>query len=409
MMKRIIDIISKSISSPSLRGRGTKGVRLFFLLLLLLSFSCSGRSQEPEPVSAVMDSVLPSQKLTLLFAGDLMQHQGQIKAAFTSKGYDYSDCFRHVKEEISKADIAIGNLEVTLGGKPYTGYPAFSAPDEYLQAIKDAGFDVLTTANNHCLDRSKKGLERTILMLDSLHLLHAGTYANADARTLHYPLLLEQNGFRIALLSYTYGTNGIKVIAPNIVNYINKEIMAQDIEIARTQNPDAIIACMHWGIEYESLPSNEQKSLADWLIAQGVTHIIGCHPHVVQPLELRTDSLTKQQHLVAYSLGNFISNMTSRRTDGGLLLKLELTKDSTTRISHCAYSLTWTARPVLSGKKSYTIYPADTPADSLPTEARNRLKIFIDDTRTLLQKHNRNVGEYFFYKKIPVESLENKR
>ena len=357
-----------------------------------------------------MDSVLPPpQKLTLLFAGDLMQHEGQIKAAFTSKGYDYSDCFRYVKEEISKADIAIGNLEVTLGGKPYTGYPAFSAPDEYLQAIKDAGFDVLTTANNHCLDRSKKGLERTILMLDSLRLPHAGTYVNADARARRYPLLLERNGFRIALLSYTYGTNGIKVIAPNIVNYIDKEVIAQDIEAARALNPDAIIACMHWGIEYESLPSNEQKSLADWLLVHGVTHVIGCHPHVVQPLELRTDSLTKQQNVVAYSLGNFISNMTSRRTDGGLLLKLELTKDSTTHVSHCAYSLAWTARPVLSGKKNHTIYPVGTPADLLPAEARNRLKIFIDDTRTLFQKHNRNVDEYLFYKKIPVESLENKR
>lgn len=406
-MKTLIKQIY-SIRSPLSIGEGA-GVRLIFFLLLLLSFSCSGRSQEPVPVSAVMDSVLPPQKLTLLFAGDLMQHQGQINAASTSTGYDYSDCFRYVKEEISKADIAIANLEVTLGGKPYTGYPAFSAPDEYLQAIKDAGFDVLTTANNHCLDRSRKGLERTILMLDSLRLPHAGTYVNAEARARRYPLLLEQNGFRIALLSYTYGTNGIKVTPPNVVNYIDKKVITQDIEAARTLHPDAIIACMHWGIEYESLPSNEQKSLADWLISQGVNHVIGCHPHVIQPLELRTDSLTKQQNVVAYSLGNFISNMTARRTDGGLMLKLELTKDSVTRVSHCAYSLVWTARPILSGKKNYTLYPVSPLTDSLPEAARNRLKIFIDDTQTLLQKQNRNVGEYVFSKKILEESLENKR
>lgn len=406
-MKTLIKQIY-SIRSPLSIGEGA-GVRLIFFLLLLLSFSCSGRSQEPVPVSAVMDSVLPPQKLTLLFAGDLMQHQGQINAASTSTGYDYSDCFRYVKEEISKADIAIANLEVTLGGKPYTGYPAFSAPDEYLQAIKDAGFDVLTTANNHCLDRSRKGLERTILMLDSLRLPHAGTYVNAEARARRYPLLLEQNGFRIALLSYTYGTNGIKVTPPNVVNYIDKKVITQDIEAARTLHPDAIIACMHWGIEYESLPSNEQKSLADWLISQGVTHVIGCHPHVIQPLELRTDSLTKQQNVVAYSLGNFISNMTARRTDGGLMLKLELTKDSVTRVNHCAYSLVWTARPILSGKKNYTLYPVSPLTDSLPEAARNRLKIFIDDTQTLLQKQNRNVGEYVFSKKILEESLENKR
>ena len=110
-----------------------------------------------------------------------MQHQTQIDAARTEDGtYDYTACFAKVKEQISKADLAIGNFEVTLGGKPYCGYPTFSAPDEYLAAIKDAGFDLLLTANNHCLDKGKKGLERTILMLDSLRMTHIGTYLNDE-------------------------------------------------------------------------------------------------------------------------------------------------------------------------------------------------------------------------------------
>ena len=109
------------------------------------------------------------ERITLLFVGDLMQHQAQIDAAHVSEGkYDYSSCFSLIKEQISQADLAIGNLEVTLGGRPYRGYPMFSAPDEYLQAIKDAGFDILLTANNHCLDRGKKGMERTILLRYSL-------------------------------------------------------------------------------------------------------------------------------------------------------------------------------------------------------------------------------------------------
>lgn len=384
-------------------------MKYFSFLLLFLSLSCTGASQEARLETAT-DSISPPQKLTLIFAGDLMQHQGQIDAARTTRGFDYSDCFKYVKEEISKADIAIGNLEVTLGGKPYAGYPTFSAPDEYLAAIKDAGFDVLTTANNHCLDRGKKGLERTLLMLDSLNLSHAGTYVNATARVHNYPLLIEQNGFRIALLSYTYGTNGIKVTAPNVVNYIDREQISADIDSARLKRPDAIIACMHWGNEYQSLPSPEQASLADWLIEHGVTHIIGCHPHVVQPLELRTDSLRDVQHVVAYSLGNFISNMTGRRTDGGLVFKLELTKDTArTYVSDCGYSLVWTARPVLSQKKNYTLYPLCTETNSLPKEARNRLKIFVNDTRTLFRKHNLNIDEYFLYKKIPAEYLEIQR
>ena len=172
---------------------------LILLFLFFCSVSCSSNAQE-QPVPTSSADTIPAQKITLLFAGDLMQHQAQIDAARTATGYDYTDYFKLIKEEIGKADIAIGNLEVTLGGKPYRGYPAFSAPDEYLTAIKDAGFNVLITANNHCLDRGKKGLERTILMLDSLQIPYAGTYTDSTARASRYPLLLEQNGFRIAQL-----------------------------------------------------------------------------------------------------------------------------------------------------------------------------------------------------------------
>ena len=180
------------------------------------------------------------EKITLLFVGDLMQHDAQIKAARTPQGYDYSDCFKHLKEAISQADLAIGNLEVTLAGKPYRGYPSFSAPDEYLQAIKEAGFDILLTANNHCLDRRKKGLERTILLLDSLGISHAGTYRTPEERSERYPLLVEVKGLRIAFLNYTYDTNGLEPSAPNVVNYIHKEEIRQDILKARRMHPDTV-------------------------------------------------------------------------------------------------------------------------------------------------------------------------
>ena len=376
-----------------------------FIILLLLSFSCTSVSQEKGDtvkvvsdtiISNANDSLLPH-RITLLFAGDLMQHQGQINAARTPAGYDYSDCFNFVKEEISRADIAVANLEVTLGGKPYRGYPAFSAPDEYLSAIREAGFNVLITANNHCLDRGKKGLERTILMLDSLRIPYAGTYTNAETREQRYPLMIEKNGFRIVLLNYTYGTNGLKATSPNIVNYIDKETMALDIRKAKALQPDVLIACIHWGEEYQSLPNREQTSLADWLLQQGVTHIIGSHPHVVQPMELRTDSTVGSQHAVVYSLGNFISNMSARRTDGGILFKLELEKDSITRVTNCEYGLVWTSRPVLSRKKNYILYPINYPTDSLSVIERNHLKIFTKDTRSLFNKHNKGIKEYIFY------------
>lgn len=204
------------------------------------------------------------ERIKLLFVGDLMQHQAQIDAACTDAGtYDYSACFAHVKEQISQADVAIGNLEVTLGGNPYRGYPTFSAPDEYLSAIQEAGFDVLLTANNHCLDRGKAGLERTIRQLETRNIPFAGTYRNPEERKARYPLFIEKKGFRIALLNYTYGTNGIPVSTPQVVNYIDRQQIAKDIRSAQARRPDAIIACMHWGNEYQRIPNREQEQLAD--------------------------------------------------------------------------------------------------------------------------------------------------
>lgn len=371
---------------------------LLFLINLCLSFSCASQSHEKrDTLSTVTRASSPSDTLQLLFVGDLMQHQGQIQAARTANGYDYSTCFEYVEKEIKRADFSIANLEVTLGGKPYTGYPAFSAPDEFLTGIKAAGFNVLVTANNHSLDRGAKGLKRTVQLLDSFQLAHTGVFVNAEEREKSVPLILEKKGFRIALLNYTYGTNGISATPPNIVNYIDTAIIAKDIEKSIALSPDAIIACMHWGDEYKSLPNQEQIFLANWLLSKGVSHVVGSHPHVVQPIEVRQDSLTNDKHLVVYSLGNFISNMSARKTDGGLMVRMELVKDSTTRLSKCEYSLVWTARPIQSGKKNHQLLPVNLPLDSIPLNARNSLKIFTDDARALFKSHNRGINEYTYY------------
>jgi poly-gamma-glutamate synthesis protein (capsule biosynthesis protein) len=368
--------------------------QLLFLILCLV-FPSQFKAQEVAAISPA-DTL---KRITLLFAGDLMQHQKQIEAARVSNNeFNYSACFKHVKEEISKADVAIANLETTLAGMPYTGYPTFSAPDEYLTAIQDAGFDVLLTANNHCLDKGRNGLERTVLMLDSLRISCAGTYVNEADRASRYPLLIEQNGFRISLLNYTYGTNGVPVTPPNIVNLIDKEVMERDIETAKAQQPDVIIACIHWGEEYRLLPENHQRELTDWMLSKGVTHIIGGHPHVVQPMELRTDSVN-QRHLVVYSLGNFISNMSAPNTDGGLLVRLELEKDSVTRVSDCKYALVWTARPDAGRIKNHTLFPVDCPESSLTKEQYTRMERFVKVARSLFREHNQEVEEYFFGEK----------
>lgn len=342
-------------------------------------------------------TLFAQERITLLFVGDLMQHDAQIKAAKTVDGYDYADCFKHVKEEISRADIAVGNLEVTLGGKPYRGYPAFSAPDEFLYAVKDAGFDVLLTANNHCLDRGSRGLERTTLMLDSLGLAYAGTYINEEERRDRYPLLVEKNGFRIVFLNYTYGTNGLEPVSPRIVNYIDKERIKEDISVARRMRPDAIIACMHWGIEYHSLPRKAEKELVDWLLAQGVDHVIGSHPHVLQPMEVKKDAQTPAKHLVAYSLGNFISNMSEENTDGGAMVRMELVKSfNIVQMKSCDYSLVWTSRPVLSNNRNYEIYPAGYINKLSENKEFMLMSRFLENSRRLFDKYNIGIKEYIF-------------
>ena len=284
------------------------------------------------------------QQVSLLFVGDLMQHQAQIDAALQAdSSYAYDHCFALVKDDILRADLAIGNFETTLGGKPYKGYPQFSSPDEYLHAIKEAGFDILSTANNHSLDRRRKGLERTLTLIDSAGLAAVGTYRDAHDRQERYPLLVEKNGVRIAFLCATYGTNGIGITAPNIVNSLDREELAADIRAARAMKPAALIALLHWGNEYQREPSEEQLDLAQWLISQGVDHIIGSHPHVIQPIARIPHTEYSTQHAVVYSLGNYISNMSIAHGDVGLVVELVLEKvGTTTRLKSLDSHHVWT-------------------------------------------------------------------
>ena len=329
------------------------------------------------------------QQLRLLFVGDLMQHQAQIDAAHRPDGsYDYSHCFSLVKERIERADLAIGNFEVTLGGKPYRGYPQFSAPDEYLYAMREAGFDILATANNHSLDRHRRGLERTLNLIDSIGLTAVGTYRDAQDRAARYPLLVEKNGLRIALLCATYGTNGIPATPPNIVNSLDRDELAHDIRAARTMHPDAIIAIVHWGNEYQRYPNAEQQELAQWLIDQGVDHVIGSHPHVVQPIAFRPHNEHPTQHAIVYSLGNYVSNMSIAHGDVGLCVELTLEKiGPTTRLKDWDYHLVWTERAALSPTGDFRIIPADTLPSTLTPDAKARMQRAIQAERALIEEN----------------------
>ncbi|MCQ2084410.1 MAG: CapA family protein [Bacteroidaceae bacterium] len=279
--------------------------------------------------------------LTLYFAGDVMQHQSQLDHAWNSvtRTYNYSDYFRQVSPEIQNATFAVCNLETTLAGKPYSGYPAFCSPIELAQELKNTGFDICLTANNHCLDRGSDGLERTLDALDALGLEHLGTYRDSISQLTQHPYIIDWHGHRIALLSYTYGTNGIKVRAPRVVNYIDTTAIIADISRARYLGAELIIACMHWGTEYRLQPDNTQKSTEQWLYHHGVDHIIGGHPHVIEPVTEYRTRMSGLAHLTVWSLGNYISGMTAPNTDRGLGITLYLTDNGTGHLVLARYTL----------------------------------------------------------------------
>lgn len=155
--------------------------------------------------------------------------------------------------------------------KPYKGYPCFSAPEEYAVALKDAGFDLFLHANNHCLDRRDAGLRRTLDQLDMLGVPHIGTYRNAAERAKNYPFVADVKGIKIAFLNYTYGTNGITVQGDVVVDYIDRAKIHTDIQAARRKGADLVVACIHWGVEYQLVQNKEQELLADWLVDEGWT------------------------------------------------------------------------------------------------------------------------------------------
>ena len=342
--KQIFHYLCKKTIIKSLNNCALKS----FLLIILVS-GCFASPVVQTSIQIQTDSIPVSitDTIKLIFAGDVMGHGMQITGAWRDGGdtcYNYHPSFQWIKDYISAADIAVANLEVTLAGAPYTGYPKFSSHHALACALQDAGFDILLTANNHTLDRGKKGMGRTLDMLDSIGMLHTGTFRDSAEWKAYYPLIVERNNFRFALLNYTYSTNGIAVEKPNVVNFIDTARMVADLAKARDLQPDYIIVCMHWGEEYKNKENAMQRQLAALLARNGCNLVVGSHPHVVQPFA-KIPACDGDSVPVAYSLGNFISNQRDRYRDGGITFELTLTKtDSIVTLHSMGYEPFWVYR-----------------------------------------------------------------
>lgn len=269
--------------------------------------------------------------LTVRIIGDVMLHTGQIEAARRGDGtFDFSPFLSGISERLRSADLAIAGMEFTLAGKPYTGYPSFSAPDSYADYVADCGVDVFLTANNHILDKGARGLERTLRYYDGME--NAGTvrYTGCEMpRDMQRnPLILRVKGVKIAIVNCTYGTNaGGEIAGGARVVRMDAGAVRSMIARARAAGVDIVLVCPHWGAEYTLRHGREQehwaRRMADW----GADVIVGAHPHVVQDREV-IETSDGRRVPVYYSIGNAVSNMSARNTQLGLMVEVRITRDA---------------------------------------------------------------------------------
>ena len=379
---------------------------MFLLVYGLLALDNGTWMQRLFSVKPQVEVVQPEptpDTISLMFIGDVMSHSPQVDAARLENGnYDYMPCYRFLAPYIATADLCIANMEVPLAGSPYTGYPQFSCPDNMMSQLFDVGVDVFLTANNHTCDKGAKGIRRTIQVMDSLGIPHVGTYLDSADFNQRNPLIVEKNGFRIAVLNYTYGTNGIPAPNPFIVNMLDSAAVARDIARARELKADYIVVMPHWGIEYARHQNKEQMGYARYMYECGADMVIGGHPHVVQPITLENrDEHGVAQRVTAYSLGNFVSNQRKRYTDGGIIVKCEIVRDTngTVRVTDYEYLPYWVYKGTCQGKYQYHILPAKHAVENcawynIHGADSVALNVFYKDTKDLIDSVPESLFEF---------------
>ena len=329
-----------------------------------------------------------------------MCHKPQSNNALQKDGtYDFKPSFAYVKKYLSEADFTMGNIETTFAGKekPYAGYPAFNSPDEYVEAIKDAGIDFLATANNHSMDTGEDGILRTIDVIRKNGLPYAGTYkTQADHDSIR---IVNIKGLKLAVLNYTYGTNGSypKVGHKYMLNVIDSTAITNEIKRAKELGSDIVLVFYHFGVENKAEPTQAQLDAVRYAWQGGANLIIGAHPHVVGPTKhIEPYKENKDSVFVAYSLGNFLSNQYWRYTDAGVILNLKIQKNlSTQKVSMKKADMlpTWVYRAENPKLKTHVVLPAqlNEQPDSLPDFISDSMKVKMkeafEDTKSIINKY----------------------
>lgn len=342
---------------------------------------------EPVPTEPTYPTVVNTATIGVM--GDLLMHKPVIDACATlenSKEYDFSEIFQHIDDVITPLDYSIINLETTFAGdsKPYQGNPMFNCPDNLAVAVKNAGFDMLTTANNHCFDTGMDGYLRTLQVAADNGLDTTGTYAE-DTDNRYF--VKDINGIKVGFINYTYETskhtgqvpqlNGINMKSGSY-NMINTfvttapQMMFEEVSAFKTaldeENVDITVALMHWGTEYSLIANKHQNYIAQTFANMGIDVIVGAHPHVVQPVEI-FDSETNPNHklICVYSLGNAVSNQrlgnlnsvkTAHTEDGALCtISIEKYSNGEAFVSSVDIIPTWVNMKTGENYRDYIILP----------------------------------------------------
>jgi poly-gamma-glutamate capsule biosynthesis protein CapA/YwtB (metallophosphatase superfamily) len=310
----------------------------------------------------------------LIAVGDIMMHLPQTRSGYNpaTRTYNFDSFFTEVSPLLSKGDWVIGNLETPLAGADlgYTGFPQFNAPPELADSLKQAGFNILTTTNNHSLDRREKGIIRTLENLRSRGIVPVGTAASPEEAEII--TMVRHHDITMAVLAYTYGTNGIPVPEgkPYLVSLIDEERMKEDIDRARNLGADLITIALHFGNEYQPEPTKEQQALVAALFREGADIILGSHPHVLQPYEIVDVTTVEGIHkkgIVIYSMGNFISNQDrflnrNKPTDVGVIFEVGIRKhfpSLTVELIDIKTTPTYVHKHQVEGKLQYRILPLE--------------------------------------------------
>jgi len=365
---------------------------LFFSVIILFNYTACENSSGNNNKAIQKDSVVTAK---LLFVGDLMCHAPQFQYAKVSgDSFDFNLTYQFIDEIISQADFAAANLETVTAGKEkkYSGYPLFNSPDDFVEALKNTGFDLMFTSNNHSLDRGEFGVKRTIEILNKNKLNYVGT--NSSQRDKDSIRIFNINGIKIAFLSYSYSANGNYIAKNYLLNLIDSSQIKNDLQKAKQFQNDLTIVYFHFGNEYQREPNKQQKSLVNFALNNGADIIIASHPHVIQPIEIIPNQNSKlKKSFVAYSLGNFISNQRERFTDSGVILNLEISKMNNDSIFIKNYNFipTYVYKGIYQNKKSYLIIPETIDSAKInflsKSEKEKMLQRF-EDTKSIITKYN---------------------